>query len=284
MTDPTKYVPSNTSPYSLEDLLYLMARLRKPKTGCPWDLKQSYRTIVPSTIEEAYEVADAIEREDFGHLPEELGDLLFQVIFYSQLAREEGRFDFQGIVSALVEKLVRRHPHVFPNGTLASEVGPDAESDDSKGVKQRWEDIKQQERAKKGKHNILDDVPVGLPALTRAQKLQKRASRVGFDWPDCQGVQQKIMEEIGELSQAMTQNDAPSVQDEVGDLLFTVVNLARHLGVDAETALRQANQKFYRRFGTMESALAGKGLAVENVSAEQLDIFWEQAKRSEKNT
>ncbi len=272
--------PSAHAPYNLDDLLYLMARLRKPQTGCPWDLKQSYATIVPSTLEEAYEVADAIAREDFAHLPEELGDLLFQTIFYSQLASEEGRFDFHAIVSGLVEKLVRRHPHVFPDGTLASEASPSTPEQEA-SIKQRWESIKQQEREAKGASGVLDDVPIGLPALVRAQKLQKRAANVGFDWSSLEGVQAKILEELGEFTEALHHNDADAIRGELGDLFFTLVNLARHLKIDAESALREANQKFYRRFTYVERKLADQGVAMQDASSQQMDLFWEEAKAAE---
>src|SRR5690606_21059326 len=204
-----------------------MARLRDPKSGCPWDIKQSYASIAPSTIEEAYEVVDAIEKQDYVHLKEELGDLLFQVIFYSQIGREEGRFDFAGIVSDLVAKLVRRHPHVFPDGSLHSRVAD--QSSLPADVKQRWEAIKQEERASKGVKGVLADVPLNLPALTRATKLQKRAASVGFDWDDVQGPIAKVREELLEVEEALATGNQNAIAEELGDLLFAVVNISRFL-------------------------------------------------------
>jgi len=265
--------------YSIDDLLYLMARLREPETGCPWDLKQSYASIAPSTLEEAYEVVDTIERGDYDHLREELGDLLFQVIFYSQLAREEERFDFERIVDGLVTKLVRRHPHVFPDGDLSQRCSQ--EERDSAEVKGRWEAIKQQERADKGVAGSLDDVPRNLPALSRAAKLQKRASSQGFDWPDAAGPLAKMREELLELEQTLEahgpQEEVEAARvEELGDLLFSVVNLARHLNIDSEAALRAANRKFEQRFRWVEQAAPGE--LIEH-SPENLDALWRQAKR-----
>lgn len=271
--------------YRLDDLLYLMSRLRDPQYGCPWDLEQRYATIVPHTLEEAYEVADAIEREDFDHLRDELGDLLFQVVYYCQLATEERRFAFNDVVDAITRKLVRRHPHVFHQGNLYAP--PEAVQQNEDEIKQRWEDIKAQERADKAKTpqqlSLLDDVPRALPALTRAAKLQKRASRVGFDWRQADAVLDKLHEEIRELQVAMDDQEASSITEEVGDLLFTVVNLARHLHVDAENALRLANHKFETRFQFMERSLQATGQSLEAVGLEQLDRLWEQAKQQEKN-
>ena len=236
--------------YSLEDLLHLMNRLRDPQFGCPWDIRQTYATIVPHTLEEAYEVADAIERGDFDHLQGELGDLLFQVVYYSQLAREEGRFEFAGVVDSITRKLIRRHPHVFPTGDLYAPLDVPRLSEEQ--VKQRWEEIKAEERAEKSSApeqlSLLDDVPAALPALSRSAKLQKRAGQVGFDWPDALPVLDKVREELDEVLEAMADNDSAAIADEVGDLLFSVVNLARHLKVDPETALRGANGMFERRF------------------------------------
>ncbi|KTC32945.1 nucleoside triphosphate hydrolase, partial [Pseudomonas sp. ABAC61] len=243
--------------YSLDDLLHLMARLRDPRYGCPWDLKQNYASIVAHTLEEAYEVADAIERGDFDHLPGELGDLLFQVVYYSQLAREEGRFEFAAVVDGITRKLIRRHPHVFPTGDLYAPL--DIPRLDEDQVKERWEQIKAEERAEKSdapqQLSLLDDVPTALPALSRAAKLQKRAAQVGFDWPEALAVVDKVREELDEVLEAMADNDAAAITDEIGDLLFVVVNLARHLKVDPETALRGANAKFDRRFRFIEQAL-----------------------------
>ncbi|GLZ88176.1 nucleoside triphosphate pyrophosphohydrolase [Metapseudomonas resinovorans] len=270
--------------YQLNDLLHLMARLRDPQYGCPWDLKQDYASIVPHTIEEAYEVADAIERGDFDHLPGELGDLLFQVVYYSQLAKEEGRFEFAGVVDAITRKLVRRHPHVFPDGDLYG--APDMARPEEAAIKQRWEEIKAEERAEKAAEpeqlSLLDDVPTALPALSRAAKLQKRAAQVGFDWPEALPVVDKLREELDEVLEAMSENDPQAIADEVGDLLFVVVNLARHLKVDPETALRGANAKFDRRFRFIEQALREAGRPIEDCTLEELDALWGEAKKQEK--
>ncbi|TDV70336.1 nucleoside triphosphate pyrophosphohydrolase [Pseudomonas sp. LP_7_YM] len=272
--------------YKLEDLLNLTARLRDPQYGCPWDVKQNYATIVPHTLEEAYEVADAIERGDFDDLRGELGDLLFQVVYYCQLAREEGRFELDGVVDGITRKLIRRHPHVFPAGDLYAPLETPRLSEDQ--VKQRWEQIKAQERAEKAQIpeqlSLLDDVPNVLPALSRAAKLQKRAAQVGFDWPEALPVIDKVREELGEVLEAMADNDSAGIHEEVGDLLFVVVNLARHLKVDPENALRAANGKFERRFRFIEQSLRDTGRPIEDCSLEEMDALWGQAKRLEKNT
>lgn len=270
--------------YTLEDLLHLLARLRDPQHGCPWDLQQDYASIVPHTLEEAYEVADTIERRDFEHLQGELGDLLFQVVYYSQLAREEGRFAFDGVVDSITRKLIRRHPHVFPTGELYAPVGTPSLSEAQ--VKLRWEQIKAEERAEKSEPeqlSLLDDVPAALPALSRAAKLQKRAATVGFDWPDALPVLDKVREELDEVLQAMADGDADALEDEVGDLLFATVNLARHLKQDPEHALRRANRKFERRFRFIEQALRDSGRPIEDCSLDALDALWGEAKRQEKN-
>ena len=267
--------------YSLDDLLSLMGRLRDPEDGCPWDLKQTFATIVPHTLEEAYEVADTIEREDWDHLQGELGDLLFQVIFYAQLGKEEQRFDFDAIVNTLVEKLIRRHPHVFPQGTLQSRrsVTGSAEPDE-KAVKLTWEAIKEQERGSKPvvEPRVLDDIPFALPALNRADKLQKRAARVGFDWGDVGPVLDKIEEEIAELREAIAAGDKVEMEHELGDLMFAQVNLARHMGVNPETALRYTNQKFTNRFNYIEDQVKTSDLDWQDYSLEQLDGWWNEAK------
>lgn len=272
--------------YQLDDLLHLMARLRDPQHGCPWDLKQNYATIVPHTIEEAYEVADAIERGDFDHLPGELGDLLFQVVYYSQLAREEGRFEFAQVIDGITRKLIRRHPHVFPDGDLYGAV--DVAKLEEAAVKQRWEEIKAEERAEKAaapqQLSLLDDVPTALPSLSRAIKLQKRAAQVGFDWPEALPVVDKVREELDEVLEAMSENDPEAISEEVGDLLFVVSNLARHLKVDPETALRAANAKFERRFRFIEQALREAGRSMEDCALEELDALWGEAKKLEKQT
>jgi ATP diphosphatase len=271
--------------YELPDLLHLMARLRDPQHGCPWDLQQDFRSIVPHTLEEAYEVADAIERGDFEHLPGELGDLLFQVVYYSQLAHEEGRFDFAQVVDAITRKLVRRHPHVFPDGDLYGAL--DTPRLDEAAIKERWEEIKAEERAEKAaapeQLSLLDDVPSTLPALSRAAKLQKRAAQVGFDWPEALPVLDKVREELDEVLEAMSENDAPAIEEELGDLLFVVVNLARHLKTDPETALRAANAKFERRFRFIEQALRDAGRPIENCGLEELDALWGEAKKAERS-
>lgn len=271
--------------YQLPDLLHLMARLRDPQHGCPWDLQQNYASIVPHTLEEAYEVADAIESGDFDHLPGELGDLLFQVVYYSQLAREEGRFDFATVVDAITRKLVRRHPHVFPDGDLYG--SPELPRLDEAAIKQRWEEIKAEERAEKAaapeQLSLLDDVPAALPALSRAAKLQKRAAQVGFDWPEALPVVDKVREELDEVLVAMSENNAEAVAEELGDLLFVVVNLARHLKVDPENALRGANGKFERRFRFIEQALRQAGRPIENCTLQELDALWDAAKRAEQS-
>jgi len=264
--------------YSVDDLIYLMQRLRNPETGCPWDLQQDYRSIAPSTIEEAYEVADAIEREDYDHLKEELGDLLFQVVFYGQLAEEENRFSFHDIVHTLTSKLVRRHPHVFPQGTLQSERCGKERHDNSR-VNATWEAIKQQEREEKGSNGVFDDVPLSLPGLIRAAKLQKRAAKFGFDWREKEQVLEKIQEEVFELRDALVSGDEQASQNELGDLLFTCVNMARHLGKDPESLVREANGKFERRFSYVESKI--KRHPNSNMSTEDLDKFWQEAKRKE---
>ena len=270
--------------YKLDDLLHLMARLRDPQHGCPWDLRQDYASIVPHTLEEAYEVADAIARRDFPQLRDELGDLLFQVVYYSQLGREDGHFDFAQVVDGITRKLVRRHPHVFPDGDLHGPL--DLPRLDEPTIKRRWEEIKAEERAEKAaapeQLSLLDDVPAALPALSRAAKLQKRAANVGFDWADATPVVAKIQEELDEVREAMANGQAAQVAEEVGDLLFVMVNLARHLQVDAEDALRQANAKFERRFRFIEEALKAQDRSPEEASLEEMDALWDAAKVEEK--
>ena len=267
--------------YQIDDLLYLMQRLRDPEHGCPWDQQQDFASIVPHTLEEAYEVADAIEQGDFEQLRGELGDLLFQVVYYAQLAAEEDRFGWTDIVDGITRKWLRRHPHVFPDGKLRTPAGSLMLEPDQ--VKQRWEEIKAQERAEKAAQpeqlSLLDDVPQALPALSRAQKLQKRASRVGFDWPETAPVLDKIAEELDEVREALDQGNAEAVAEEMGDLLFCVVNLSRHLGVDAENALRQGNNKFERRFRFIERQLRNEGKHVAQTHLLALDALWEKAKQ-----
>lgn len=270
--------------YNIDDLKNLMARLRHPEHGCPWDVKQDYASIVPYTLEEAYEVADAIEQGDFAQLEGELGDLLFQVIYYCQLASEEQRFAWEQVVDGITRKLIRRHPHVFLDGDL---YGPlDAPKLSEAAIKSRWEEIKAEERAEKAQQpeqlSLLDDVPQALPALKRAAKLQKRAAQVGFDWPDALPVVDKLREELDEVLEAMADGDAEGIFEEVGDLLFVVVNLARHLKVDAESALRAGNQKFERRFRYIEAVLRSEQRAIADCSLEQLEALWVLAKKEEK--
>jgi ATP diphosphatase len=271
--------------YKIEDLLYLMERLRDPLTGCPWDLKQTYTSLVPYTLEEAYEVADAIEQGDFAHLPGELGDLLFQVVYYSQLGREEGRFEFATVIDRITNKLISRHPHVFANGDLYAMAAP--QQVEEAAVKQRWDELKAGERAARAdapmQLSLLDDVPASQPALSRAVKLQKRTAQVGFDWPDALPVVDKVREELDEVLEAMADNDPQAIQDELGDLLFAVTNLARHLKVDPETALRAANRKFERRFRFIEQLLREAQRPIENCSLDELDALWGEAKKQEKN-
>lgn len=263
--------------YTLNDLLYVMARLRHPETGCPWDIQQSYSSLAPFTLEEAYEVVDAIERQDWVHLPEELGDLLFQVIFHSQIGAEESAFNFSDVVGKLVAKLVSRHPHVFPLGTMDSvrDIGLPVST---REVNTNWELKKQLERTSKGQQGHLADIPVALPALTRAQKVQKRVAKVGFDWPDVEGVIDKVREEIVELENELPDSDPEKLADELGDLFFSVVNLARHLNVDAETSLRNATSKFEGRYSLMESLISSHGKSMALLSQAELDEYWGQAK------
>jgi ATP diphosphatase len=278
--------------YTIDDLKTLMARLRDPDTGCPWDTRQSYKTIVPHTLEEAYEVADAIDREDYPHLKDELGDLLFQVIFYAQIGREDGHFDFDGVVDHLVQKLVRRHPHVFPEGTLESRIDPNNRPDEA-WIKESWERIKAEERALKPAQEAdasvsrLDGIARTLPAMARAEKLQKRAARHGFDWPDIGPVFDKLHEEIDELKEAWEAaqtgaGDPDAVEDELGDLLFVCVNLARFMKVNPEQALNRTNHKFDARFRAIERVLEREGRDMDEESLEALDAVWQAVKGVER--
>lgn len=257
---------------SIDQLLEIMARLRNPEGGCPWDLEQNFATIAPYTIEEAYEVADAIARGDREHLKEELGDLLFQVVFHAQMAKEEGAFDFDAVANTIGDKMLRRHPHVFGDADIAT----------AEAQTVNWEAIKEQERGAKKSTRTLADVPTALPALMRAQKLQSRAARVGFDWPEIHGVIAKIREELAEVEEALAAEDKAHIHEELGDLLFAVTNLARFAGMDAETALRDANQKFTRRFEHIEDALAADGRSLKGEPLEALEQLWQQAKAHEK--
>ncbi|WP_249975446.1 nucleoside triphosphate pyrophosphohydrolase [Vreelandella olivaria] len=274
--------------YRLEDLLTLMTVLRDPEQGCPWDIKQDWDSIVPHTLEEAYEVADAIERRAFDELPGELGDLLFQVVYYAQFGAEEQRFDFHDIIDTLTAKMLRRHPHVFPDGTLASRRPPgvSAEEVQTRQVNSRWEALKADERAERAQSapSVLDDVPRTLPALSRAAKLSKRAARVGFDWPDARGVMDKIREELDEVEEALAAGDQQHVQEEVGDLLFAVTNLARTLGANPEQCLRTTNAKFERRFRYVERELASVGRPLAEASLDEMEAHWQAAKAQEQQT
>ncbi|NNG02959.1 MAG: nucleoside triphosphate pyrophosphohydrolase [Inquilinus sp.] len=270
-------LPPSDTPSGIERLLAVMARLRDPEGGCPWDLEQSFRTIAPHTIEEAYEVADAIDRGDMAELRDELGDLLFQIVFYAQLADEQGDFDFESVASGIADKMIRRHPHVFG----------DVSVDTAQEMTHRWEDQKAAERAKKAAADgragsVLDGVTGGLPALTRALKLQKRAARVGFDWTEPAEILDKIEEEIGELRAELESGGPPArIEDELGDLAFALVNLARRLDVDPESALRGTNAKFDRRFRLIEGWLAETGREPHQATLDEMEALWRRAKATE---
>ncbi len=252
----------------IDDLLAVMAALRNPHSGCPWDKEQTFATIAPYTIEEAYEVADAIERNDMDDLRSELGDLLFQVVFHARMAEEQGKFGFADVVDAIVEKMTRRHPHVFADEEVA----------DAEEQTRAWEEHKAAERKQSQQHSLLDGVALGMPALSRAHKLQKRAARAGFDWPAVDGVLHKVEEELDEIRAEITNGDNEALQQEIGDLLFACVNLARHAGSDAEELLRAANSKFERRFRHIETTLQEQGMELEACSLEEMDTLWEAAK------
>ena len=257
---------------AMERLLQLMTRLRDPQDGCPWDVEQTFATIAPYTIEEAYEVADAIERNDLSELRSELGDLLFQVVFHSQMAKEQGAFQFDDVVDAICDKMERRHPHVFGNASVA----------DAEAQTIAWEEHKRRERAAK-QQSVLDDVPLGLPALTRANKLGKRAAQVGFEWADVSGALDKVQEEVEELRQELGPTlDLDRVQREIGDLLFSLVNVCRYLKIDPENALRSTNAKFERRFRYIEERLRSQGRAPQDATLEEMDALWEDPKRQER--
>lgn len=274
MDDATKTWPTETT----EDLLRIMAKLRDPDGGCPWDVEQNFATIAPYTIEEAYEVADAIEQNDMDGLRGELGDLLLQVVFHAQMADESGHFAYPDVVKAISEKMLKRHPHVFG----------DASVEDADAQTKAWEDQKAQERAAKAAAegrvpSVLDDVARGLPALTRAEKLQKRAARVGFDWPTPEPVVEQVVEELAEVVAEINNGGDPDrLEDELGDLLFTCVNLARKLGTDPETALRRTNAKFERRFRLIEAYAAADGNALTDLTLADMEAFWVRAKGEER--
>ena len=263
--------PSDDKP--IDRLIAIMARLRDPQAGCAWDLEQTFATIAPYTVEEAYEVADAIERGDLSDLREELGDLLLQVVFHSRMAQEQGAFAFDDVADAISEKMIRRHPHVF---------GPESQRTSAEQT-HAWEVIKAQERATKGKNqSLLDDVPTGLPALTRAVKLTARAARVGFDWPDVSFVFDKLREETAELEAEIESGDRAKMRDELGDILFVCANLARKLDLEPEDALRSTNAKFARRFQFIEAELAARGKSPEQSDLAEMDALWDAAKAAEK--
>lgn len=263
---------------AIERLLAIMNALRDPFHGCPWDLRQDFASIAPHTLEEVYEVIDAIEQGDPGQIEAELGDLLFQVVFLARLGSERGLFDFASIAQGIALKLLQRHPHVFPDGTFESAGRPPAIEADE--VSRTWEQIKQEERKRRqpGEVSLLDDVPLALPALLRAAKLQKRAALAGFDWSSAAGVLAKVREEQAELEEAIAVDAAEQVREEFGDLLFTMVNLGRHLGLNPESALRAANHKFEARFRAVEHLAAAEGLVLQELDAAALDVLWQRAK------
>ncbi|WP_291842449.1 nucleoside triphosphate pyrophosphohydrolase [Maricaulis sp.] len=264
--------PENLPP--IDRLLAIMAKLRDPDGGCPWDLEQDFASIAPYTIEEAYEVADAIERKRYDELKDELGDLLLQVVFHSRMAEEADLFRFDDVAAAINDKMIRRHPHVFG----------DASTRDSQTQTAEWEAIKAAERKASDKgESLLDDVPVALPALKRAQKLQKRAATVGFDWPDAERVLDKVDEELAEVREAMAAGDAEAVAEEIGDLIFVCTNLGRKMKVDVEAATRSANAKFERRFRHIEVTLSARGQRMQDTSLEAMEDLWDEAKKIEKS-
>jgi ATP diphosphatase len=268
----------------IEDLIAIMKALRTPESGCPWDLEQNFSSIAPYTIEEAYEVADAIQRGDLDDLKDELGDVLLQVVFHSRLAEEQGEFSFGDVVHAITRKMIRRHPHVFGN---VRDLPPDA-------VKRQWDDIKAEEKAERraarlarglpenDKTSLLDGVPLNLPALSRAEKLQAKASKVGFDWNDPRLVLSKIREETDEIEDALNRNISGDIEEEIGDLLFVIANLARHLMINPEHALQKANFKFQRRFKYIEDNLKATNTSIEAASLEKMETFWNEARLADK--
>jgi len=255
---------------NIHRLLEIMARLRDPEAGCPWDLKQTFSSIVPHTLEEAYEVAYAIEQGDYAELRDELGDLLFQIVFYAQLAKEQQLFEFDDVVDAICDKMLRRHPHVFDEAFSGGQ--------DDHGLHRRWHQIKQQEKAHV---SLLDGITKTLPAMTLANKMQKKVAQVGFDWPGPAPVLEKVREELQEIEQELSDSADPQrLEEEVGDLLFACVNLARHLGTDPEQALRKGNEKFERRFRHLEAAIVRQGEEVSDLNLEQLEEYWQKGKRA----
>lgn len=261
--------------YTLNDALTVMRQLRDPQCGCPWDVKQTFETIVPCTLEEVYEVIDAIERKDYAHLKDELGDLLLQILFYSQMADEAHHFRFADVVDNLVAKLIRRHPHVFPSGDINPTAIRSQLTDDQ--LRANWESIKQAEKPQVMDTSALAGVPLSLPAIQRAQKLQKKAAKTGFDWEKLSDIVDKLREEIAEFEQSVNDNDdITAIAAEVGDLLFTCVNISRYLHIDAEEALRHTNHKFERRFRRVEALVNAQDM--QHPTLAQMDLFWDQAK------
>lgn len=253
----------------MQQLLEIMQRLRDPINGCPWDVEQDFSTIAPFTIEEAYEVADAIERGEMTDLKDELGDLLFQVVFHAQMAKEQGSFDFEDVHAAICDKMLRRHPHVFA----------DLEIRDATHQKQVWEDYKTDERKQKGEHSLMDGIPVGMAELSRSVKLQKRASKVGFDWGSPEPVLSKFDEELSEMREALASGNRDAMEDELGDLFFVATNLARQLNIDPGTALRRGNAKFERRFRAMED-LAGGHDGLQAMGLDAMEALWQKVKQT----
>lgn len=298
----TEYLKNNIR-YSVEDLLYLVNRLRDPQTGCPWDVQQNYRTIIPHTLEEVYEVVDAIDNQDFVNLKEELGDLLLQIILYTQFAKEDDQFSFAEVVSDLVAKLIRRHPHVFPEGTLESRIQP-TNNLTLDNVRQSWDEIKKSEKRMNHSSSnsrgvseplqterLLDGLPRALPAIQRALKLQVCAAKIGFDWNSVPKVVEKLDEELAELKALLLPDDATesvgqlnaqkareAITGEIGDIMFVCVNIARHMKIDPEEALRKTNRKFESRFNYLEDSLKKQGVSLQEASLAQMEALWEEAK------
>ncbi len=260
------------SPYTFDDLIRIMARLRAPD-GCPWDREQTHESILSCLIEEAYEFVDAVERKDAPNMREELGDLLLQIVFHSQMAGEAGRFDVEAVIQGLCEKLIRRHPHVFGEGRLEK----------ADEVQAQWDELKKIEKGPRGSEGALGEIPKALPALLKAFKIQKRAAKTGFDWPDWKGPMAKVSEELNEFAAEAEKGDAEAAARELGDLLFAAVNLGRFLGVDPERALAQTNAKFIARFRAMETLATGQGAALAGMAPAEMDKLWEQAKARERS-
>ena len=278
---------NDDAPRALEQLLDIMAKLRDKQYGCAWDKKQTFKTLTSHTLEEVYEVIDAVDRNDSEQLQDELGDLLFQVVFYAQIASEQAQFDFAAVAKKISDKLLRRHPHIFPGASVANfGANNPAAGISAEQVEVNWEAIKNQERSNKAPGadkassfvSVLDDIPRSFPAIERAKKLQKRAASIGFDWPELNAVLAKLNEERVELDEAIAEGDAQQISHELGDILFTCINLARHLRVEPEAALRDANQRFEQRFRHVEHCANESGKRVQDFELEELDSFWNKAK------